>query len=372
MAPPRLPWEPVDPDLIRQVPPEIRVCHVPYPQSAFSKPLRRVARQAIWLAPALTAAMQVVREFRPDALLTSSPSNWVHLLGLGLKRRFNLPWVADFRDPWVTDGTPNQGRSLTLRWQTFWERSVMKRADTIVANAPLALKSIQEVYPQHAHKMVTITNGYDAESFPAVPHRAPNGLVTLLHAGEVSQGRDPRPLLDALQGLGQEQQGLAQKLRVRFLGKVTPTDIAEGFNFPGELERRSLRDTVVVEGRVPYQRVLGDMSSTDILLMLDTPGRRIGIPAKAYEYLGARRPILALAERDGDVAWLLKESGIPHRIAPPREPARIRQALLELVKDVRAGQVALPDKEKLAPFTRERLAQRLAQVLNNCIHHKLN
>jgi glycosyltransferase involved in cell wall biosynthesis len=316
--------------------------------------------------------MQVVREFRPDALLTSSPSNWVHLLGLGLKRRFNLPWVADFRDPWVTDGTPNQGRSLTLRWQTFWERSVMKRADTIVANAPLALKSIQEVYPQHAHKMVTITNGYDAESFPAVPHRAPNGLVTLLHAGEVSQGRDPRPLLDALQGLGQEQQGLAQKLRVRFLGKVTPTDIAEGFNFPGELERRSLRDTVVVEGRVPYQRVLGDMSSTDILLMLDTPGRRIGIPAKAYEYLGARRPILALAERDGDVAWLLKESGIPHRIAPPREPARIRQALLELVKDVRAGQVALPDKEKLAPFTRERLAQRLAQVLNNCIHHKLN
>ena len=80
----------------------------------------------------------------------------------------------------------------------------------------------------------------------------------------------------------------------------------------------------------------------DILLLIHTPGWRLGVPAKLYEYLGAGRPILALAEPDSDIAWVLRTSKVLHRIAPPRDVPAIRQALLELAAEVQAGSPAAP------------------------------
>jgi hypothetical protein len=93
----------------------------------------------------------------------------------------------------------------------------------------------------------------------------------------------------------------------------------------------------------------------------------MGVPAKLYEYLGAGRPILALAEPDGDVAWVLRASGIPHRIAPPRDVPAIRRALAELIGLLETDAAAPPAPEQLAPFTREQMAGRLAQVLDGCL-----
>jgi glycosyltransferase involved in cell wall biosynthesis len=365
VAPPQIPWEPVDPGLGRQVPPEAVVCPVPYPQGLLSKPLRRLAPYAVWLAPAWWGAVRAVRRFRPDAVLTSGPPHWVHLLGLGLRSRFRLPWVADFRDPWVADGKSQPARSLRRRWQAYWERAVMRGADAIVANAPLASQSMQAAYPLYQDKVITITNGYDAESFlPRPPAATVNRRVTLLHAGELYYGRDPRPFLDALGDLTREQPAWTDGVQVRFVGSVTAKHFEAGFDFQREVNQRGLESAVRLEGRLPYQQVLHELSTSDILLMLDTPGRRIGIPAKAYEYLGTGRPLLALSERDGDVAWLLRESGIPHRIAPPGDRGPIKQALLELVNEVRTGGLVAPDREKLAQFTRAHLTGRLAGILD--------
>jgi hypothetical protein len=107
------------------------------------------------------------------------------------------------------------------------------------------------------------------------------------------------------------------------------------------------------------------MVRADILLLMHTPDYRIGVPAKLYEYLGAGRPILALAEPDGDVAWVLRESKVLHRIAPPRDVERIRQAVFELTREVQAGSPAVPDRAALEQFTRERMAKRFADCLDS-------
>src|SRR5437870_4111524 len=73
VAPPQLPWEPIDEELVRHVPPEVIVNPVPYPAHGLTKPLRRFARHALWLPKALAAARRAVEEHRPEAVLTSSP-----------------------------------------------------------------------------------------------------------------------------------------------------------------------------------------------------------------------------------------------------------------------------------------------------------
>jgi hypothetical protein len=184
--------------------------------------------------------------------------------------------------------------------------------------------------------------------------------LTLLHAGELYAGRDPRPLLDALHELS-----AAHPLRLYLLGRSEDA----GFDLGGEIRRRGLGDTVEFSGQVAYGRAVAEMAAADILLLLDTPRRRIGIPAKLYEYFGAGRPILALAEPDGDTAWALRKSGVLHRVAPLADAGRIRQALAELIDAVASGQPATATGPERFAFTRERLAGSLAECLNACVAH---
>src|SRR5262245_44908597 len=127
IAPPCLPWEPIDPQLVKAIPAEVIVEHVPYPIAA-PKLLRVLAQYAVWLPRAWSACKRVVGEHRPELILTSGPPHCVHALGYYLKRRTGLPWVADFRDPWISDGTKRQ-LSWMQRWARRWEGSVFDQVD---------------------------------------------------------------------------------------------------------------------------------------------------------------------------------------------------------------------------------------------------
>jgi glycosyltransferase involved in cell wall biosynthesis len=354
VAPPQLPWEPVDPALEQQVPPSCTVYPVPYP-ARLPKAIRWAAPYAVWLPWALRAARRAVREQRPDAILTSGPPHWVHLLGLSLQGRYRLPWIADFRDPWMTTNELSATPGLRGRWERFWEQRVLDRADVLLTNAPNAAATLREACPAVRHKVLALTNGYDPEVFEAVSPAPPGEVIRIVHAGQLYAGRDPRPLLDALQGAR-----AVRPFRVEFLGRTT---YQSGADFAADLTRRGLEGVVVSTGQLAYADALRAMCQADILLLLDNPGRRVGVPAKLYEYLGAGRPILAVAEPDGDVAAILQESGVPHKLVSPSAPEQIRQGLLVLIAELAEGRMTTPGVQRLA-FTREQLAGRLADILD--------
>ena len=85
-----------------------------------------------------------------------------------------------------------------------------------------------------------------------------------------------------------------------------------------------LNVAVSLEGQMPYLQSIRAMAQADILLLLDSPGRRAAFPPSSTNTSGPARPILALAEPESDVAWVLRESGVPHRIAAPLDPEAIR------------------------------------------------
>ena len=78
------------------------------------------------------------------------------------------------------------------------------------------------------------------------------------------------------------------------------------------------------------------------------------------------RPILALAEPGGDVAWVLRRSGLPYRIAPPRDPGRIRQALVELTEQLQRGWSRAAAQQQTLEFSRQATTGQLASILDRC------
>jgi glycosyltransferase involved in cell wall biosynthesis len=339
---------------------ELSVYHVNYPESGILKLPRRLLPEEIWLPPALATCRRVIARHRPQALVTSGPPHCVHLAGLCLRRWYKLPWIADFRDPWVTPLGERKTLTARQRVDLLFERRVMDRADAIVANAPRHQELLQRAFPETQEKFCTITNGYDPADFHIPAESAPtNGHVRVVHTGELYAGRDPRSFLDALGELAAGGNP-SRRFEVEFIGQTHGLD--------REIERRGVSHLVRLAGQVSHAQAVREMVAADILLLLDKPGRRIGVPAKLYEYLGAGRPVLALAESDGDTARILEQSGLPYRIAPPRDPQRIKRAMIELAAQAAAG--CRPRPESLANFTREHMAARMADLIRHCVRRR--
>jgi glycosyltransferase involved in cell wall biosynthesis len=362
VAPPRFSLEPIDEALLGRVPPETAVYHVPYPEGSIWKVIHRFYPGNVWPKLAAAASHRAIRQHRPDAILTSGPPHFTHLLGRHLRRWTGLPWVADFRDPWVAGDRSPVTWTIRNRDQRD-ESSVMREADAIVANTPGSLDLLCRAYPQYAAKMSAITNGYDPEEFATSPEpRRSGSTIEIVHTGVIYANRSPIPFLDAVKRLEVVALG-GRTVRVRLIGDFVDARQKEQIEHS---VREGMKASVSLEGRVPYAESIRTIVQADVLLLLDSPGRRAGVPAKLYEYIGAGRPILALAEPECDVAWVLRESGLPHRVAPPLNPEAIRCALEGLLQDPAIHRGTRQDACN-ARFTRQRLTGELATLLDSCV-----
>ena len=162
------PWEPKDDDLGKQIPDDTTVECVEFPLKkarsflpvALQK-LRYIDLYYVWNKPAIVACSRLIKAQPPDAILTSGPPHSVHLVGRRLHRRFGLPWVADFRDPWCSLGSDKPYVRSWSRFTKPMERSVIRSADIVVANTSNARESLKDAYPKYAEKIAAVRNGFD-------------------------------------------------------------------------------------------------------------------------------------------------------------------------------------------------------------------
>ena len=148
VAPPTTPHEPVDEKLLAKVPDQTLVYSVPYPRG---NPLtHRLAPHAIWLPAAWKACKRPILAEKPDVLLTSSPPPVVHLLGRLLKARYHLPWIIDYRDPWIHGHNNPRPRTLPAFLEACKEKIALRATDAIIVNTPLARDRLAGPCPQFA------------------------------------------------------------------------------------------------------------------------------------------------------------------------------------------------------------------------------
>jgi glycosyltransferase involved in cell wall biosynthesis len=361
-----VPYEPVDRALQDDIPADTPVTYVAYPTGPAARMGRRVLTRTavldphvVWCYAARRACDEWIAQERPDVVLTSGPPHGVHLLGRWLRRRHRVRLVTDFRDTWVETEPPD---SRPVPRCAAVERAMMQASDGIIANAPRALDALARTYPDCAHKLAMVPNGFDPAPLAATVHLPDASRpLTILHAGELYAGRDPRTLLDAI-AAAERSVPDAVPWHLRFVGRTSAT----GLDIVAEGQRRKLRSLVTVEGQLSYAAAKDAMQRAGVLLLMDGPGRRVGVPAKAYEYMGANRPILALAEPDGDTAWALEASGSVYRLTRADDTIAMAQALIEISAAARAGEIG-PVAYADSPFTRERLAGKLAAFLETVV-----
>jgi glycosyltransferase involved in cell wall biosynthesis len=251
-----------------------------------------------WLPWAYAAASRMCRTWQPDLVFGSAPPFTGLLVCRLLSARLGLPWVAELRDRWADDpyNEPPPWRVAVDQWL---ERKVLETAKGLVTvTEPWA-----ELYRQKYHKpTVTVYNGYDPRDFDdAEPSSGSPDRTRLLigYTGGIYPGkRDPRPLFAALRMLGEA----GERFRVVFQG-TDPTHVLP------LAERAGVMRLVEVRSGVPYKQSLELQRRSDVLLLMqwNDPRDQGHCPAKLFEYLASRRPVLLLGLEDGVPATMLRQ-----------------------------------------------------------------
>ena len=308
----------------------------------------------LWLQEAYKAVRVLIKEEEPQAILTTTPPHLLQLLGLVLKRKTRLYWIADFRDGWV-DNFLFQGQSRLRRWiDERIESQVIKDADAVMVVTDHIRKSLQLRYPKYAQKIYLIHNGFDRSDFENLnvfPTRSSN-CVHYDYVGNWGGFRDPAPLFKAFEELFNEGSLLKDEVSLTFTGGYHDKD-------------STLPDWVTVNPPVPHKAALGIMTTSSVLILLASISEREGaFTSKIFEYLAAQRPILALIPQTGELAELLIDYSLGF-IASPMDIQQIKKAVIDSFEAAkRKQQPNQNDIELLQQFDRRSQTLQLTRILD--------
>jgi glycosyltransferase involved in cell wall biosynthesis len=293
-----------------------------------------------WAATAVPAAVGIVRRRRIDAIMTTSPPASVHLIGAAVAAATRKPWLADLRDSWL-DHPHRTYESRGMRAKRAVERrmarTVARRADALVAVTEAIADELRGLDPSAPGKTRVIGHGVDLSDFDGLAH-TPASRFTLVHTGAFFGQRSPRPFLTGLRDLLVRRPDLDGRVLVRFVGDMRASDRAWAcdLGIDGAWEET---------GFVPFRESIAAQRSADALLLLipHAGGRGDTVTSgKVFEYLAARRPVLAAVPPKGVAAGLLRAAGAGEAVDPEDSAAQSR-ALEALIDRRHAG--GLPDND---------------------------
>jgi glycosyltransferase involved in cell wall biosynthesis len=315
-----------------------------------------------WSRRARAATERRVQKGGFHAMLSSSPPDSVHLAARAVHRRSGLPWVADFRDPWVGLHFREPPSAWHRARHAALERSVLEGADVVLTASRTHAEGIGARSGARPRKVVHLPNGFEPEDRPEAPaqEQAPaagdRDRFHLLFTGTLSQMPDAEVFLEALHDWFALKPEARRRVRARFAGP-----------YESGYEDRSialgLKGIVEFLGPRPHAETRALQAEADVLLLWKPRNYPTMVPGKLYEYLDSGRPILAVLPPDDEAASLVVRSG--GEVVTLGDRAALASSLERRYLEWKTGTTPPPGRPGwLAEHTRARLAGRLAGVLD--------
>ncbi len=330
-----------------------------------------------WLIPAVAAGLRAIKRTGASAICSSAPYFTSHLVGYWLALLTGAPWVAHFRDPWITglheERRPNK---LCFTINRALERMTVSRADAVVCVTEEHAALMRAAYDQMpASKFAVVMNGFDGlewqEAIESLSQSEKSAAgeqrkFRITYAGNLYMKRDPAPLFRALRALIDSGEMERDEARVEFIGWC---ESSEGQSMAERVSEAGLEGIVEMRGRLSHSETLRRLLQADLLLLL-VEKQIIEIPGKTYEYLKTERPILALTP-GGAVANLLRRTGGAW-VVNPEDQQGVVNAVRERYQLWKRGLPGpRPDPLIVESFDRRKTTGQIAELLNRVVSSRI-
>jgi glycosyltransferase involved in cell wall biosynthesis len=316
-----------DPQLLEQIPSQIRVIRTAAPEprllqlalnklhlNGISRTIDRWCRlpdpQRAWVPFAVRAALKAHHAEPHDILWTSSAPYSAHLAGHAIHEKTGIPWIADFRDEWTThpELMPHLPTDFHRRSHRCWENSVLTTANAVSSVSEAFVEDLKRGAPnKDPQSFFVLPNGFDEDDFVGPPPPQKTDRFTVLYPGRVYGEAALQTFLEGARQAIESGRIDPDLLRIDFIGHGN--EQLNTYGLPDQCLQTS--------GQVSHKEAIDRMRSASLLLLLADAHRGPGVfPGKIFPFLACGRPILAIATVDAGVSHLLHEAGHEASIAP--------------------------------------------------------
>jgi len=253
-------------------------------------------------------ALKASREWMMHCKLTEFPSAIIsvcpvtaHVVAAQLKKESGLPWIADLPDLWSANHNYAYGR-LRKRLDKRLERKTMAAVDAMTTSSGPRAGQLRRIHPFKDIRSIVL--GFDHRKYD-VGNVDLTKKFTITYTGVVYSKQDIHRPLAAVANVLSNGHANRSDWEVRFYGSPVPhlDEIAEELG---------IQDVVKHYGFVSHSEAVKAQMESRLLLLLDWEDpKELGVyPGKIFEYLGARRPILATGgHHDGVVGHFIRGTG---------------------------------------------------------------
>jgi galactitol-specific phosphotransferase system IIB component len=308
--------------------------------------------RVFWVKPSVAYLEKYIRENEIDTIITSGPPHSLHLIGLELKQKMNLKWLADFRDPWTTIGYHKSLRlsHYAAKKHKQLESQVLNSADTIIVTSKTTKAEFQALTTK---PIEVITNGFDVEK---VDKQTLDTKFSLAHIGSFLSERNPKIVWESLVELCTEIPDFKSHLEIKLIGAISQEVL-------DTIEQFGLNSFLNNLGYVSHAEAVAHQRKSQVLLLIEINSEETKsiLPGKLFEYMVSERPILAIGPKDSDFAEIITNtnSGVFFEYS---EKAKLKQTIQEYYNQFLEGKLQ-SHAVGLQQYSRKNLTQQLVELL---------
>jgi glycosyltransferase involved in cell wall biosynthesis len=313
-----------------------------------------------WRSTAVAKALALHAETPFDLIFATAPPFTDFLIGADIKRRINRPLVLDYRDPWV---------DYPFRWyptplhrllhRTLERRALRASSHVITTNRRVKELILQRYKFLTYHDVEIIPQGFDPEDFAGARKKPTGGAkqrkMRITYAGVFWEDRVPDYFLRALHDLYEQHPRMRGRIEAVFVGTFREEN-------QKLVTKLGLQDSVTVRGYCSHRDTVQALVESDVLWMI--VGDDVGSPGKAYEYIGARKPILACVPEGFLRSAMLEAGGV---VVPPTDVAGIRRSIERFFELFERNQLRPPPEEVVRKYDRAALTLSLVKVFESLL-----
>lgn len=322
--------------------------------------------RVFWVKPSVEFLEKYLKVNHYDVLVTTGPPHSLHLIGLGLKKKFpDLKWIADFRDPW-TEISYYKHLKLTKiadKKHRKLESEVFKNADITLATS----YTDAENFRKKGANAFCITNGFDVDASTTLSMTEENSKTLSLsnsttkfklsYIGVLEQLRNPEILWETLNDLVQENSDFKNDFQLKFVGRLDDKILQK-------IESSVLKNNLTNLDYQTHDVALKHMQDSTVLLMTNFPQESSKgiIPGKIFEYLATGKTIISFGPKDADVEKILNETKAGKHFGY-EEKENLKKFILESYQNWKSGMLN-QNAENIEQFSRKNLTQKLVDLMN--------
>jgi len=260
-----------------------------------------------WYFYGIKAGIQAVQKYPAIKLILSSgPPHTVHLIAKTIAKKSGLPFVADFRDPWLNIDYYHGIKRfpVTLAIDRNLEKKILSRANIITTVSPGCKNLLTDHHRNlDLSRIHIVYNGFDPAVYPQLMPEISKDKFITTYVGNVPFSRYTPAFYEAIAKLKNENKISPTQFEVHFYGNIDKSVLSE-------LKKFGIEEFLHIYNFIPHQQTILNICKSNLLLLIinNTHTNRAIVTGKLFEYLGSRHPILCIGPVDGDAAAILKET----------------------------------------------------------------